>query len=181
MAGTLPLYVVTAWNPDGVVATSSQNHAAQQRLRERIEEAGRNWWPARGHDPQDPHHVPEEGVALAGLDRWHAIRWGAGFQQLAIFEISEDGLVVVPIAPRAASRPIYYHWVLDRSRQHVEIRGDYEFECPDDGSQRGYAYVKPFGYRVTTDEHDPVPRHIGELIVRAVAEYEVAEGFCLPV
>ena len=189
----LPLYVVTAWNPKGQRLDAAANAARHKELVDRVVDRGLEHWPARGHSADDPSHEAEEGLAIAGLQRPQAIAWGAGFDQLAIFEISENGLAVIPVPPRLSERPFHYLWIYDLNADRIEISRDYARstrakrghaelkELMADAAQlvEGYAYPKPFGYRISDVEHDPVGREIGERVASAVRELEVREGFIL--
>ena len=189
----LPLYVVTAWTPNGERSDAAANAARHKELVDRVVERGLEHWPARGHSADDPSHEAEEGLAIAGLQRPQAIAWGAGFDQLAIFEISDNGLAVIPVPPRLSERPIHYLWTYDPNTDRLEISRDYARsrrhkrghreleELMADAAQlvQGYAYPKPLAYRITDVKHDPVGLEIGKRVASAVRKLEIREGFIL--
>jgi hypothetical protein len=78
-----PIYVITAHNPAGRLASEEANAAAQARLESELRRRGLTWWPAAGGDPSWTH--VEASVALAGIPEADAITLGAEFKQDAIF------------------------------------------------------------------------------------------------
>ncbi|MDP9442349.1 MAG: DUF3293 domain-containing protein, partial [Actinomycetota bacterium] len=181
------------WNPQGEPRSAAENATLRQALVDRVRERGISHWPARGRDPVDSSHTPEEGLTLFGLGREEAAVWAGSFGQLAIFEITDCGLTVLPIAPRRSERPIHYLWAYDPTRDHVEISRDYARpvrsrrhheelaelvgHAPD--RIHGKALVRPHGYRIFDTNHQAVERSVRERIARAVAALEVEEGFRL--
>jgi hypothetical protein len=81
-----PIYVLTAHNPAGTLASDEANAAAQARLESHVRARGLTWWPADGGDPSWTH--VEAGVALVGIAEADAIALGAEFKQDAIFAFS---------------------------------------------------------------------------------------------
>ncbi|HEX4291867.1 MAG TPA: DUF3293 domain-containing protein [Trebonia sp.] len=78
-----PIYVLTAHNPEGRLASDAANAAAQERLKARLRARGLTWWAADGGDPTWTHI--EAGVALIGIAEADAVALGAEFKQDAIF------------------------------------------------------------------------------------------------
>jgi hypothetical protein len=81
--GGRPIYVITAHNPAGRLASDEANAAAQARLESELRRRGLTWWPAAGGDPAWAH--VEASVALTGLPEVEAIALGTQFRQDAIF------------------------------------------------------------------------------------------------
>jgi hypothetical protein len=88
-----PIYVLTAHNPAGQLASAEANAAAQARLQALLSARGLTWWPADGGDPSWKH--VEAGVALVGIAEADAIALGAEFKQEAIFAFSTANRRVV--------------------------------------------------------------------------------------
>jgi hypothetical protein len=88
-----PIYVLTAHNPAGRLASDEANAAAHARLESRLRARGLTWWPADGGDPSWTH--VEAGVALVGIAEADAIALGAEFKQDAIFAFSTANRRVV--------------------------------------------------------------------------------------
>jgi Protein of unknown function (DUF3293) len=81
-----PIYVLTAHNPAGRLASDEANAAAQARLESFVRLRGLTWWPADGGDASWTH--VEAGVALIGIAEADAIALGAEFKQDTIFAFS---------------------------------------------------------------------------------------------
>jgi Protein of unknown function (DUF3293) len=98
-----PIYVLTAHNPEGRLASHAANAAAQARLESELRRRGLTWWPADGGDPAWTH--VEASVALIGVAEADAIALGAQFRQDAIFvfSISNRGSSAAPT--RGSRRP----------------------------------------------------------------------------
>jgi hypothetical protein len=79
-------HVITAWNPGDERPSLEANHAADCRLRDRLESAG--FAPRRvvGADPHSDHF--EESWLVAGLSDDAARSIGAEFGQVAVFRIA---------------------------------------------------------------------------------------------
>jgi len=88
------IYVLTAHNPGGQVASAAANASAEARLRAKLH--GLTWWPADGGDPSWTHVEP--GAALTGIDQADVIALGAEFGQEAIFVLTPAGRQVVACA-----------------------------------------------------------------------------------
>lgn len=77
------LAVVTAYNPGVSRPGEAANRAANERLREAIEAAGRSYWPAVGRSPSGDHAEPSFAVLDISADQ--ARELGARFDQACIF------------------------------------------------------------------------------------------------
>ncbi len=88
-----PVYVITAHNPAGRLASCAANAAAQARLESQLRQRGLTWWPAAGGDPSWTH--VEASVALTGIPEADAIALGAEFNQDAIFVFTPAGRRIV--------------------------------------------------------------------------------------
>lgn len=83
LAGTW--HVITAYNPSGADWTDAQNLAAHEQLRSELVDLGVTFERSLGTTPDG--RWPEEGFAIAGLERERAVALGQRFGQHAIFEI----------------------------------------------------------------------------------------------
>lgn len=81
-----PIYVITAHNPGGQVASETANALAEARLTAELERRGLTWWPAAGGDPTWTHVEP--GAALIDVDKTDVLALGAEFGQEAIFMLT---------------------------------------------------------------------------------------------
>ena len=80
------IYVVTAHNPGGRIASDTANATAEGRLAVELERRGLTWWPGAGGDPSWTHVEP--GAAVIGMDEADAVALGAEFGQDAIFVLT---------------------------------------------------------------------------------------------
>jgi uncharacterized protein DUF3293 len=78
-----PIYVMTAHNPGGRLASDAENAVAEDRLTAELERRGLTWWPATGGDPSWTHVEP--GAAIIGIEETAAAALGAEYGQEAIF------------------------------------------------------------------------------------------------
>ena len=92
------IYVMTAHNPGGQIASNAVNASAEARLATELERRGLTWWPAAGGDPSWTHVEP--GAAVIGIDEADAIALGAEFGQDAIFVLTPAGRQVMGCADR---------------------------------------------------------------------------------
>lgn len=90
---TAPTYAVTAWNP-GEERPARENAAANARLEADLLAAGIEHHPATGSSPDGSWSEP--GFLLVGCRRNEALAVARRYGQLAIYEVIEDLLVVVP-------------------------------------------------------------------------------------
>ena len=88
-----PLFVMTAFNPQGVERDEATNDADEAALEHDLAAAGLAYWQAKGRSPDDSWSEP--GVAVAGLDRGQACEYGERYGQLAIYELTDDEVHVV--------------------------------------------------------------------------------------
>lgn len=97
--GTFPdvphdvVYVVTAFNPGGLVSPESANQQAHTALIRRLETDHVTYLEAAGGDPGWTHS--EASFALIGVDEAYAKALGRDFDQDAIFEWTPTELSVV--------------------------------------------------------------------------------------
>lgn len=91
-----PLFVLTAYNPQGIERDAARNVAAERELERDLVSSGLTFWPATGRSPDASWSEP--GVAVAGLDRTAACAIGARYGQLAVFELGEREVHVVECA-----------------------------------------------------------------------------------
>jgi hypothetical protein len=96
-----PIYVITAHNPGGQVASDKDNARAEALLADELGQRGLTWWPAAGGDPSWTHVEP--GAAVLGLDEADAVALGAAFGQDAIFVVTPAGRRVVGCAGERAT------------------------------------------------------------------------------
>jgi hypothetical protein len=87
------VYVVTAFNPGGLVRAESPNQQAQASLIRRLDADHVTYWEAAGGDPAWTHS--EASFALAGVDEAYAKALGREFGQDAIFEWTPSELSVL--------------------------------------------------------------------------------------
>jgi Protein of unknown function (DUF3293) len=80
------IYVITAHNPGGKMASDTENASAGTKLEEELERQGLTWCPAAGGDPSWTHLEP--GAAVIGMDEAGAVALGARFGQEAIFALT---------------------------------------------------------------------------------------------
>jgi hypothetical protein len=92
------IYVMTAHNPGGRIASSAVNASAEARLAAELERRGLMWWPAAGGDSSWAH--VESGAAVIGMDEADALALGAEFGQDAIFVLTPADRRVVGCADR---------------------------------------------------------------------------------
>jgi hypothetical protein len=91
-----PLFVVTAYNPNGIARDHARNEAAQAALEADVQQGGGLAWPATGQSRDASWSEP--GVAVGGFDRAAACDLGRRYDQLAVFELTADELHVVRCA-----------------------------------------------------------------------------------
>jgi hypothetical protein len=95
----LPLLVITAWNPGDARPGVTANRAANEELRTRLQDLAQDAesvtiLSAVGRAPDSSHS--EESIAVHGIARDAAIVLGRQMRQDAIFEITTEGVTVVP-------------------------------------------------------------------------------------
>jgi hypothetical protein len=90
------IYVLTAHNPGGRVASDTANALAEARLTAELERRGLTWWPAAGGDQTWTHVEP--GAALIGIEENDAIALGAEFGQEAIFMLTPANRQIIACA-----------------------------------------------------------------------------------
>ena len=88
-----PVFVLTAYNPGGVDREEADNEAAERLLEGELAAAGVTYWPAFGHSRDESWSEP--GVAVAKFDRAGACALGDRYGQLAVYELTDDEVLVV--------------------------------------------------------------------------------------
>lgn len=88
-----PSHILTAWNPRSVRQPPSRNIAANQALRQRLCE--RQLWPIAVVGSSPDGSWREESFLVTGIGRAGAAELAAAFGQAAIFELTDDELVVL--------------------------------------------------------------------------------------
>ena len=97
-----PIFLLTAYNPNGVERDEALNVAAEQELERDLEAGGVTSWPAVGRSPDDAWSEP--GVAVSGVDRTAACAYGRRYGQLAVFEVTDRKVHVVRCDDEAVVR-----------------------------------------------------------------------------
>jgi hypothetical protein len=93
LPGPAPLHVLTAWNPGSVTRPATTNRAANEQLAGLLKARHLDPVPVVGSSPDRKWR--EESLLVAGLRRLEAAELGERFGQVAIFEITEDDLLVL--------------------------------------------------------------------------------------
>lgn len=83
---TLPLAVITAWNPGLERPGDSANRAANRRLQSELVRRGLPFFPARGRDEAGAHVEPS--FAVVGIPREDALALARSFGQAAVVYLS---------------------------------------------------------------------------------------------
>lgn len=91
-----PLHVLTSQDPGGEPQPAARNRELLADLLRWADAAlpAERWWLVTGCDPDTGH--AEQGVAVAGRGRAAAAADGARWGQLAIYEVTDAELIVVP-------------------------------------------------------------------------------------
>jgi Protein of unknown function (DUF3293) len=97
-----PIFVLTAYNPDGVERDDARNVADERALERDLAAGGVTYWPAIGRSRDASWAEP--GVAVAGIDREQACALGGRYGQLAVFELTADDVRVVRCADEEVVR-----------------------------------------------------------------------------
>jgi len=87
-----PVHLVTGWNP-GRLASDAENEVANRALKAHLEHPGRLVFDAVGASADGSWAEP--GFAVVGLTRTEAVDTARGFGQLAIYEVTRSGAVVI--------------------------------------------------------------------------------------
>jgi uncharacterized protein DUF3293 len=91
----LPIFIITAHNPDAERLPDEENRSRNLKLRGLLEERRLAWLEAVGRAPDGSW--AESSFAISGLAEADAIEIGGQFGQLAIFMVTLDHVVVIPI------------------------------------------------------------------------------------
>lgn len=87
------VHLITAWNPQSSVHSPEENLRFATELKAVLDGLDRDCWPSVGRSHEGTWS--EEGWCVAGLDRPQACDLGLRFGQDAVFEITEDSVLVV--------------------------------------------------------------------------------------
>jgi hypothetical protein len=87
------VYVVTAWNADGLPLPRSVNDDANDALAAQIQSSGGAYLRALGYSPDDVHREPS--FLVWDIDRDGAIALGRMFRQDAIFALTSDDVILL--------------------------------------------------------------------------------------
>ena len=88
-----PIFVLTAYNPGGVDRGETENEADERVLEQELSANGATFWPALGRSPDASWSEP--GVAVAQFDRAAACALGDRYGQLAVYELTDEHVLVV--------------------------------------------------------------------------------------
>ena len=97
--GTAPVHVLTSQDPLGVEQPAARNRELLRELLAWVVDetagasAGWAWWPATGMAVDSGH--AEQGIALRGASRADAVALGRRYEQLGIYEVTDDDIAVV--------------------------------------------------------------------------------------
>lgn len=114
-----PVHVIAAANPHGQTVSDEENRGRHAQLLRTVDDlagVGRSpeairWWPAVATSPDGAHTEPS--VVLAGLSRADAVALGLQFEQLAVFELTDEVQGVVPCVDSASGAETLRHRHLD--------------------------------------------------------------------
>lgn len=90
---SLPVHIVTAWNPGADFRSDDENREQQRALIRELEETGLTWLPAHGSGFDVDHG--EESVAVFDLGRDAAVALARRWSQDAVFELEADTMWLV--------------------------------------------------------------------------------------
>ncbi len=88
-----PVWMVTGFNPGGTQGDVAHNDAANAALRSALDGANVSYAEAVGSDPNSAWREP--GFCLWGIEREDAVAFGRSFGQLAVYEVTSEGVSVV--------------------------------------------------------------------------------------
>ncbi|MBO6574452.1 MAG: DUF3293 domain-containing protein [Rhodothermales bacterium] len=91
-----PIYGVTAHNPNGVPLSAMENEDRQATMLREVADHGWTYWPVVGSS-QDGL-LSEESVALCGLGEEQALALARKWEQIALFLLTNDDLMVISCA-----------------------------------------------------------------------------------
>jgi Protein of unknown function (DUF3293) len=109
--GGRPIYVLTAHNPGGQIASDTANALAEKRLAAELERRGLTWWPAAGGDPSWTHVEPGAAVIDVDEDEDDVLALGTEFGQDAIFKLTPADRRIVGCADK---RVTVTGWSIER-------------------------------------------------------------------
>jgi len=97
-----PIFVLTAYNPNGLERDAALNEADQAKLEHELTGRSLTFWPATGRSRDGSWSEP--GFAVAGVDRARGCELGSRYGQLAVYELTEDEVHVVRCTNREIVR-----------------------------------------------------------------------------
>jgi len=127
-------WVITAWNPDGVLTDAAVNRMADQNLAAELEKRGLQRFRVFGGSPDGSHVEPGWGVAC---EEAAALELGRLFGQLAVFSFNEEKIYLVDCRDGSMVRlpPCQERVVCPRTKRiftlHIGSRAE-RFESADE-------------------------------------------------
>jgi hypothetical protein len=88
-----PLYVITPWNPFSEVLSESENRWRMSKLKSALVATPAIWHEATGSSPDG--EWSEDSLLVLNLKRSQALGIGRHYDQHAIFEITDEELIVL--------------------------------------------------------------------------------------
>jgi hypothetical protein len=102
-------FIVTASNPDGRTVPDEDNARADQPLRQAIDEKGFPAFRVTGGNFDFSHAEPGWGICCCRDD---ARALAASFRQLALFEVRDERVILLPTDPSAGGEEDLGDWHL---------------------------------------------------------------------
>lgn len=87
-----PVFVITGWNPGGVVLSDGEHELANRRIATRIIDLGGRFLHGHGRSPSGDHAEPS--LVAWGVTLEQALELGTAEQQDAIFELTGDEVIL---------------------------------------------------------------------------------------
>jgi len=88
--------IVTAHNPDGIITDEHENQRSDERLRNKLDAIGFEYFPVTGGSADFSHAEPGHGVVCS---REEALEIAREFDQQAIFEVREGKVFLISALP----------------------------------------------------------------------------------
>ncbi|PAW69482.1 MAG: hypothetical protein B9S38_09755 [Verrucomicrobiia bacterium Tous-C4TDCM] len=93
--------IITAWNPEGLMADDVDNETADRILKLELDDLGLAPFRATGCSPDLSHREPGWAVVLSKVE---AIALGRRYRQLAVWRIEDDALILIDCATAKEER-----------------------------------------------------------------------------
>lgn len=93
--------IITAWNPEGLMVDDAVNETADRTLRHELDDLGLASFRATGCSPDLSHREPGWAVVISKVE---AIALGRRHQQLGVWQIEDDELILIDCATGEESR-----------------------------------------------------------------------------